>query len=126
MLEMAVEDQEDIEVREVGLDRLEEIEQWDQSDPLDQGDFREGMDYPQLGVHLRPQARNTSYFQYKFKHHWYGEFFPLFRRITESCDAISTKCESKHGRTPKYDCQKSITPRTGTGALGGEHPAKGI
>ena len=56
MLEMAVEDQEDIEVREVGLDRLEEMEQWDQSDPLDQGDFREGMDYPQLGVHLRPQG----------------------------------------------------------------------
>ena len=56
MLEMAVEDQEDIEVREVGLDRLEEMEQWDQSDPLDQGDFREGMDYPPLGVHLRPQG----------------------------------------------------------------------
>ena len=44
------------------------------------------------------RARNTSYFQCKFKHYWYGEFVPLLRRITKSCDAISTKCESKHGR----------------------------
>ena len=43
MSEMAVEDQEDIEVREVGLDRLEETEQSDQWDPLDPGDSREGM-----------------------------------------------------------------------------------
>ena len=69
---------------------------------------------------------NTSYFQCKFEHHWYGKFVPLFRRVTESCNAISTKCESKHGRTPKYDRQKSITPRTSTGAIGGEHPTKGI
>ena len=44
--------------------------------------------------------------------HWHGKFSTLFRRITEPCDAISTKCESKHGRTPKYDHQKSITPIT--------------
>ena len=56
MLEMAVEDQDDIEVREVELDRLEEMEQWDQWDQLDLGDFRGGMDYPPLGVHLLPQA----------------------------------------------------------------------
>ena len=49
MLEMAVEDQEDIEVREVGLDHLEEMEQSDQWDLLDQGDSREGMDYPPQG-----------------------------------------------------------------------------
>ena len=46
--------------------------------------------------------------------------------FTKLCDAISTKCESKHGRTLKYDRQKSITPRTGTGAIGGEYPTKGI
>ena len=56
MSEMAVEDQEDIEVRGVGLDRLEETEQWDQWDPLDPGDSREGMDYPPLGVHSLPQG----------------------------------------------------------------------
>ena len=32
----------------------------------------------------------------------------------------------KHGRTPKYDRQKSITPRTGTRVIGEEHPTKGI
>ena len=53
---MAIEDQEDIEVREVGLDHLEEMEQWDQWDPLDLGDSREGMDYPPLGVHLLLQG----------------------------------------------------------------------
>ena len=99
MLGMAEEDQEDIEVREVGLDHLEETERWDQWDPLDPGDSREGMDYPPLGGSTYfYRARNTSYFQCKFKHHWYGEFFPLLRRITKSCDAISTECESKHGR----------------------------
>ena len=56
MFKMAVEDKEDIEVREVGLDHLEEMEQWDQWDPLDQGDSREGMDYPPLGVHSLPQG----------------------------------------------------------------------
>ena len=25
-----------------------------------------------------------------------------------SCDAISTKCKSKHGRTPKYDRQNQL------------------
>ena len=56
MLGMAVGDQEDIEVRGVGLDHLEEMEQWDQWDPLDQGDSREGMDYPPLGAHSLPQG----------------------------------------------------------------------
>ena len=46
---MAVGDHEDIEVREVGLDRLEGMERWDQWDPLDQGDTQGGMDYPPLG-----------------------------------------------------------------------------
>ena len=56
MLEMAVEDQEDIEVREVELDHQEEMEQWDQWDPLDLGDSQGGMDYPPPGVHLLPQG----------------------------------------------------------------------
>ena len=98
----------------------------DQWDPLDLGDSREGMDYPPLGSTYFYRARNTSYFQCKFKHHWYGEFFPLLRRITKSCDAISTKCESKHGRTLKFDRQKSITPRTSIGATGGGIPDKGF
>ena len=56
ILGIAVGDQEDIEVRGVGLDHLEEMEQWDQWDPFDQGDSREGMDYPPLGVHSLPQG----------------------------------------------------------------------
>ena len=36
---------------------------------------------------------NTPYFQCKFKYHWHGKFPTLSRRITESCDAIPTKCE---------------------------------
>ena len=54
MLEMVVGDREDIEARGVGLDHLEGMEQWGQWDPLDQGDFQEGMDYPPLGVHSLP------------------------------------------------------------------------
>ena len=84
MLEMAIEDQEDIEVREVGLDRLEEMEQWDQWDPLDQGDFpgRDGLST--TGGPLTSTGLGiSSYFQCKFEHHWYGEFVPLFRRITK-------------------------------------------
>ena len=51
VLEMVVEDHEGIEARGVGLDHLEGMEQRDQWDPLDQGDFQEGMVYPPLGVH---------------------------------------------------------------------------
>ena len=49
---MVVEDHEDIEDKGVGLDHLEGMEQWDQWDPLGQGDSRGGMDYPPLGVPL--------------------------------------------------------------------------
>ena len=47
-------------------------------------------------------------------------------RITESCDAISTKCESEHGRTPKYDREKSVAPGSGFGAISGKYTTKGI
>ena len=49
ILKMVIGDHEDIEARGVGPDHLEEMEQWDQWDPLDQGDSREGMDYPPPG-----------------------------------------------------------------------------
>ena len=55
MLEMVVGDHEDIEVRGVGLDLLEGMEQWDQWDLSDQGDSQEGMDYRPLGVHSLPR-----------------------------------------------------------------------
>ena len=42
MPEMVVEDHGDIEDKGVGLDHLEGMEQWDQWDPLGQGDSREG------------------------------------------------------------------------------------
>ena len=54
------------------------------------------------------------------------KFSALFGRITESCDAISTKCESKLGRTPKYDREKSVAPGSGFGAISGKHMTKGI
>ena len=55
MLEMVVGDHEDIEVRGVGLDHLEGMEQWDQWDLLAQGDSQGGMDCPLLGAHSLPQ-----------------------------------------------------------------------
>ena len=85
MLEMVVGDHEDIEARGVGLDHLEGMERWDQWDLLDQGDSKEGMDYPPLGDHSLPRGgRNTPYFQCKFKYHWHGNFSTLSRGITES------------------------------------------
>ena len=56
MLEMVVGDHEDIEVKGVGLDHQEGMEQWDQWDLLDQGDSQGGMDYPPLGAHSLPQG----------------------------------------------------------------------
>ena len=53
MLKMVVGDHEDIEVRGVGPDHLEEMEQWD---PLGQGDSLEEMGYPPLGVHSLPRG----------------------------------------------------------------------
>ena len=44
----------------------------------------------------------------------------------KSCDAISTKCESKHGRTPKYDHEKSVAPGSGFRAISGKYTTKGI
>ena len=69
---------------------------------------------------------NTPYFQCELEYHWHGKFSALFRRITESCNAISTKCESKHGRTPKYDREKSVAPRSGFRAVGGKYTTKRI
>ena len=53
--EMVIEDHGDIEAKGVGPDRLEGMEQWDQWDPLDQGDSKKGMDHPQLGAHSLPR-----------------------------------------------------------------------
>ena len=97
MLKVVIEDHEDIEVREVGPDHLEEMEQWDRGDPLDQGDPWKGWVIHYRGSTHFHRARNTPHFQCKFEYHWYGEFSTLFRRIAESCDAVSTKCESQYG-----------------------------
>ena len=59
-------------------------------------------------------------------YYWHGKFSALSWRITESCDAISTKCKSKHGRTPKYDREKSVAPGSGFGAISGKYMTKGI
>ena len=54
------------------------------------------------------------------------KFSALSWRITKSCDAISTKCESKHGRTPKYDRAKSVAPGSGFGAISRKYTTKGV
>ena len=69
---------------------------------------------------------NTPYFQCELEYHWHGKFSALFRRITESCDAISTKCESKHGRTPKYDRKKLVAPRSSFRVVSGKYTTKRI
>ena len=69
---------------------------------------------------------NTPYFQCKFKYHWHGKFSTLSRRIIESCDAVSTKCEPKYGRTFKYDREKSVALRSGLRAISGKYTTKGI
>ena len=98
----------------------------DRWDPLDQGDSQEGTDYPPLGSTYFHGAGNTPYIQCKLEYHWHGKLSALFRRITESCDAISTKCESKHGRTPKYDREKSVASGPGFRAISGKYMTKGI
>ena len=52
---MVVEDHGDIEVRGVGPDHLEEMEQWDLWGLLGQGDSQGEMDCPPLGAHLLPR-----------------------------------------------------------------------
>ena len=51
--------------------------------------------------------------------YWHGKFSALSWRITESCDAIPTKCESEHGRTLKYDCEESVAPGSSFRAISG-------
>ena len=126
MLKMVVGDHKDIEVRGVGLDHLEEMEQWDQWDPLDQGIPGKGWIIHHWGSTHFHGTGNTPYFQCELEYHWHGKFSALFRRITESCDAISTKCESKHGRTPKYDREKSVAPRSSFRAVSGKYMTKRI
>ena len=126
MLEMVVGDCEDIEAIGVGLDHLDGMEQWDQWDLLDQGISRKGWIIHHWGSTHFHGTGNTPYFQCKFEYHWHGKFSTLSRRITESCDAISTKCESKHGRTPKYDCEKSVAPGSGFRVLSRKYTTKGI
>ena len=55
VLGMVIEDHGDTEVRGVGPDPLEGMEQWDLWDLLDQGDYQGEMDYPPLGAHLLPR-----------------------------------------------------------------------
>ena len=55
VLGMAVEDHGDTEVRGVGLDPLEGMEQWGLWDLLGQGDSQGEMDYPPPGAHLLPR-----------------------------------------------------------------------
>ena len=55
VLGMVVEDHGGIEVRGVGPDPLEGMEQWDLWGLLDQGDSQGEMDYPPPGAHLLPQ-----------------------------------------------------------------------
>ena len=71
-------------------------------------------------------AGNTPYIQCKLEYHWHGKFFALSGRITESCDAISAECESKYGRTPKYDREKSVAPGSSFRAISGKYTTKGI
>ena len=52
ILKMVIEDHEDTEVRGVGPDPLEGMEQWDLWDLLDLGDFQGEMDCPPLVAHL--------------------------------------------------------------------------
>ena len=126
MLEMVVGDHEDIEVRGVGLDHLEGMERWDQWDRWTKGIPREGWIIHHWGTTHFHGTRNTPYFQCKFKYHWHGKFSTLFRRIIESCDAVSTKCEPKYGRTLKYDREKSVASRSGVRVISGKYTTKGI
>ena len=54
VLGMVVEDHEDTEVRGVGPDHMEEMEQGDLWGLLGQGDSQGEMNYPPLGAHLLP------------------------------------------------------------------------
>ena len=53
---MVVEDHGDTEVRGVGPDHLEGMEQWDLWGLLGQGDSQGEMDYPPPGAHLLPRG----------------------------------------------------------------------
>ena len=47
-------------------------------------------------------------------------------RITESCDAVQTKCESKHGRALEHDCEKSATAGSSFGAISRKYTTEGV
>ena len=127
MLEMAVEDQEDIEVREVGLDRLEEMEQWDQWDPLDQEDFREGMDYPPLrgpltstGLGIPPTFNaNLSTIGMENSFHYLGE---SLNHVMQFQQNVNRNMVEHLNMTAK----NQLLQGQGTGAIDGEHLAKRI
>ena len=60
VLGMVIGDHGDIEVRGVGPDHLEGMEQWDLWDLLDQVDSRGEMGYPPRGAHLLPLDMENS------------------------------------------------------------------
>ena len=69
--------------------------------PVGLREFPEGDGLSTTGVHSLPwDWELPPTFNANFEYHWHGKFSTLSRRISESCDAISTKCESKHSRTP--------------------------
>ena len=123
---MVVGDHKGIEVRGVGPVHLEEMEQWDRWTRWTKGIPRKGWIIHHWGPTYFHGAGNTPYIQCKLEYHWHGKLSALFRRVTESYDAISAKCESKHGRTPKYDCEKSVAPGSSFRAISGKHTTKGI
>ena len=124
---MVIEDHEGIEDKGVGLDHLEGMEQWDQWDLLDQGDTQEGMDYPPLGAHSFPRDvgmpptfnANLSTIGMENSLHYLGESLNHVMQFQQNVNR-------KHGRTPKYDGEKSVAPGSGFRAISGKYTTKGI
>ena len=127
MPEVVIEDHGDIEVKGVGLDHLEGMEQWDRWDPLDQGDSQERMDHPPPGAHSLPQDweyplmfnANLSTIGMENSLHYLGESLNHVMQFQQNM-------KSKHGRTPKYDREKSVAPGSGFGSISGKYTTKGI
>ena len=80
------------------------MEQWDQWDPLDLGDSREGMDYPPLGVPLTSTGlgipptfnANLSTIGMENSFHYLGESLNHVMQFQQNVNR-------KHGRTLKFD-----------------------
>ena len=46
--------------------------------------------------------------------------------ITESCDAVPTKCESEHGRALKHDCEESAAAGSSFGVIIRKYKTEGV